>query len=87
MIANLLPARSAAAVTAALQNDWDEARRLHFALLPLTRALFLETNPIPIKAALSMAGVCRDEVRLPLVPMTSAARDKLRAAMQDSGAL
>ena len=54
-------------------------------MLPLMRALFLETNPIPIKAALAMMGFCRDELRLPLLPMSDAPRAKLRSAMQQAG--
>jgi 4-hydroxy-tetrahydrodipicolinate synthase len=56
-------------------------------MLPLVRALFLETNPIPVKAALSMMGYCRDELRLPLVPMSDGPRAKLRAVMQQFGLL
>ncbi len=49
----------------------DGARASTLRLLPVMRALFLETNPIPVKAALSMLGFCRDELRLPLLPMTA----------------
>jgi 4-hydroxy-tetrahydrodipicolinate synthase len=55
-------------------------------LLPLMRALFLETNPIPIKAAMSMLGYCRDELRLPLVPMSAGPRETLRGVLRDTGA-
>jgi 4-hydroxy-tetrahydrodipicolinate synthase len=51
-------------------------------MFPLMRALFLETNPIPVKAAMSMLGHCKDELRLPLLPMSDGARAKLREAMQ-----
>ncbi|MCX8071414.1 MAG: 4-hydroxy-tetrahydrodipicolinate synthase [Candidatus Binatia bacterium] len=80
---NLVPERCVAMVQAALDGDWDKARQLHFSLLPLYRALFLETNPIPIKAALSMVGLCSEELRLPLVPMSEPARSRLRAVLQD----
>jgi 4-hydroxy-tetrahydrodipicolinate synthase len=72
-------------IAACRRGDWDAARRLHYRLLPLMRALFLETNPIPVKAALAMMGYCRDEMRLPLLPMSEAPRAKLRAAMQQLG--
>jgi 4-hydroxy-tetrahydrodipicolinate synthase len=49
------------------------------------RALFLEVNPIPIKAAMSMLGFCRDELRLPLVPMSEGPRETLRAALRAAG--
>ena len=50
-------------------------------LHPLMRALFVETNPIPIKAAMAKLGLCREELRLPLVPLSADARKKLWAAM------
>jgi 4-hydroxy-tetrahydrodipicolinate synthase len=87
VVANVLPRQSAAAVDAALQGDWTAARRLHYELLPLIRALFLETNPIPVKAALSMMGYCRDELRLPLLPMTAVRRESLQKALREAGAL
>jgi 4-hydroxy-tetrahydrodipicolinate synthase len=87
VIANLLPNESAAVADAALRGDWNEARRVHYRMLPLMRALFLETNPIPIKAALAMAGFCRDELRLPLLPMSEGPRAKLRAVMREMGVL
>jgi 4-hydroxy-tetrahydrodipicolinate synthase len=85
VIANALPKQSAAVTTAALAGDWDTARRLHYEMLPLGRVLFLETNPIPIKAAMAMMGYCRDELRLPLLPMSEAPRAKLRGVMQQFG--
>jgi 4-hydroxy-tetrahydrodipicolinate synthase len=51
------------------------------------RSLFLETNPIPVKAALAMMGLCRDELRLPLLPMSEAPRAKLRAVLREFVAL
>lgn len=83
--ANVAPRQSAAAVAAALDGNWQEARRRHFELLPLMRALFLETNPVPVKAALSMMGFCRDELRLPLLPMSESLRPRLRQALIDAG--
>jgi len=87
VIANLLPKHNAELLAACNSGDWVRARRLHYELLPLLRALFQETNPIGIKAALSMLGYCRDELRLPLLPMTDAPRAKLRAVMQQMGLL
>ncbi len=61
-----------------------EARKLYYRLLPLCHALFYETNPAPVKAALAMMGkIASDEVRLPLVTMSQANRDKLRRDLQD----
>ncbi len=87
VLANLMPKESAEMTAACQRGDWNEARRLHYRLLPLMRALFLETNPIPIKAAMAMTGYCREDIRLPLLPMTDAARGKLRAVMQQVGLL
>lgn len=87
VVANAVPAASAAAVGAALDGDWASARAQHYRLLPLMRALFLETNPIPIKAALAMMGLCRDELRLPLLPMSEAPRQRLRTELRAVGAL
>jgi 4-hydroxy-tetrahydrodipicolinate synthase len=86
VLGNCLPRASADAVDAAVRGEWPTARRLHYALLPVMRALFLEVNPIPIKAAMSMLGLCRDELRLPLVPMSAAPREVLRAALRAAGA-
>jgi 4-hydroxy-tetrahydrodipicolinate synthase len=83
--ANALPRQSAAMTAAALAGDWATARRLHYEMLPLARVLFLETNPIPIKAAMAMMGYCRDELRLPLLPMSEAPRAELRSVMQEFG--
>jgi len=52
-------------------------------VLPLMRALFVETNPIPIKQALAFMGKCANELRMPLVPMTAGPADKLRIAMKE----
>jgi 4-hydroxy-tetrahydrodipicolinate synthase len=87
VVANIAPRQTANMMAACAAGDWTTARRLHFALLPLIRALFLETNPIPVKAALSMMGSCRDELRLPLLSMSDGPRATLRAALQDGGLL
>ncbi len=84
VVANVWPAQSARAVTAATSGDFARARVEHFKLLPLIRALFVETNPIPVKAAMSMLGYCSDELRLPLLPLGDSGREGLRRAMQDA---
>ena len=56
-------------VRALLEGDWERGRELHYELLPLFRALFVETNPIPVKTAASILGLCSDEMRLPMVPL------------------
>jgi 4-hydroxy-tetrahydrodipicolinate synthase len=85
--ANVAPAETAEMVGAALKGDWDRARRLHYRLQPLTNALFLETNPIPVKTALGMMGRCADELRLPLCAMSEGPKLQLRQALTQFGLL
>jgi len=76
---NIVPADMAKMCDLCLAGKWDEARVLCYRLLPLCHALFYETNPAPVKAALAMMGkIDSPEVRLPLVPMSEANREKLR---------
>jgi 4-hydroxy-tetrahydrodipicolinate synthase len=77
VLGNLLPAESKALVDAALAGRRDEAAALHARLLPMMDALFLESNPAPLKAALALAGACSDAVRLPLAPASEATRARL----------
>lgn len=85
--ANLIPKDCAEMVTAGLKGDLDRARRLHFRMSPLVDALFLETNPIPVKTGLSLMGKCSDELRLPLCAMSKPNREKLKKAMEGYGLL
>ncbi|MDQ4105852.1 MAG: 4-hydroxy-tetrahydrodipicolinate synthase [Actinomycetota bacterium] len=66
---NIAPGAVSDMVEAALEGNWERARELHYELLPLFRALFAQTNPIPVKTAASLLGLCSDEMRLPLIPM------------------
>ena len=81
VIANILPRETAEMVHAALDGDWKRARDLHYRLFPLARAAFLETNPIPIKEAMAMAGMLEPEFRLPMCRMSDANRERLRAIL------
>jgi 4-hydroxy-tetrahydrodipicolinate synthase len=82
VIANIVPKETADMVRAALDGDWKRARELHYKLLPLARAAFLETNPIPIKEAMAMAGMLSAEFRLPMCPMGEANRETLRGILK-----
>ncbi|HIH15805.1 MAG TPA: 4-hydroxy-tetrahydrodipicolinate synthase [Candidatus Diapherotrites archaeon] len=84
---NLVPARVVAMTTAALQGKWEEARRLHFELLPLFKGIFIETNPIPIKAAMNWAGLAAGAYRLPMTEMEPQNAEKLRALLKSLGLL
>ncbi len=81
---NVMPKEMAAMMNAFEKGDLTEARRLHFELFPLFKALFYETNPVPAKTALAMMGrIPSGEVRLPLAPMSDANKERLRRVLQD----
>jgi 4-hydroxy-tetrahydrodipicolinate synthase len=85
VLSNILPADVKSVITHYDAGRIDEARKQFYRLLPLCRAMFLETNPIPVKAAMAMAGHCTEDLRLPLVPISDENRAKLRAALLDYG--
>jgi 4-hydroxy-tetrahydrodipicolinate synthase len=85
VISNLVPARVKALTKACLAGDFEEGRRIHFELLPLVKTAFIETNPIPIKAAMSWAGLPVGPTRLPLGKLDSKNEAPLKAAMQKLG--
>ncbi|MDP9454516.1 MAG: 4-hydroxy-tetrahydrodipicolinate synthase [Actinobacteria bacterium] len=78
---NVAPAAVSEMVGALLNGDFERGRELHYELLPLFRALFVETNPIPVKSAASLLGLCSDEMRLPMVPLADENLAKLREVM------
>lgn len=85
---NLIPREMSHLVQAALQGKWDEARRVHDKFYPLFAAfLKLSTNPIPIKAALALKGICDGSLRLPMCEMGDAQIAELKATMQKLGLL
>jgi len=75
--ANIVPSGMAEMVRAGLDNEWDKARQCHLDLLPLFKAMFYETNPIPVKTALAMMGRIREEFRSPLCRMSPENRQRL----------
>lgn len=86
--ANVAPYQCAAMQAACLKGDYAEARRINDTLARLHRAMFLEASPAPAKYALSLLGLCSDEVRLPLVPVQSPdVRKEIEAAMKEAGIL
>lgn len=74
---NVAPEQMKALTRAVAASDLKEAIRLNNSLMPLYHACFVESNPIPVKAALSLMGLCRDEMRLPLLPATGGTRTLL----------
>ena len=75
---NIVPNRMAEFVGSALDGNWTKARKMHYELLPLFRAIFIETNPIPIKAALAMKGMIRENYRLPMCRMSDEHKKTLK---------
>jgi 4-hydroxy-tetrahydrodipicolinate synthase len=84
---NVIPREVAQMVAAFTRGDTKKAAQLHAKFYPLFKDLFIETNPVPVKAALAMMGLIEEEYRLPLVAMSAANRDKLRATMKACGIL
>jgi 4-hydroxy-tetrahydrodipicolinate synthase len=80
---NVVPREMHDLAAAALGGDFVKAREIHYRLLPLIRALFVETNPIPVKQALAFMGKCANQLRMPLVTMTAGPAEKLRIAMKE----
>jgi len=81
VLGNLVPADNARLFAALRQGRLEEARALHQKYHRLTRALFAETNPLPVKTALSLMGMVRPEFRLPLCPMGDDARQRLQETL------
>ena len=84
---NVIPREVSQMVRAFAAGRVAEAQTLHARFYPVFKDLFLETNPVPVKAALAMMGRMAEEYRLPLVPMNPANRDQLRATLKACGVL
>ena len=84
-IANVVPSEVHNLCMAFFAGKLDIARKLQFSLLPIWRAAFCETNPIPIKTMMGMMDLCSPELRLPLVPPTPEDEEKMRKALKDFG--
>lgn len=83
--ANVAPRDVAELYNSHTRGELNQARELHYKLFPLNEALFLETNPIPVKVALSVMGKVRDEFRLPLCSMSPGNLEKLKTALKEYG--
>ena len=82
---NIAPREVVELVRAFRAGDHARALRMHQRLLPLFKALFCETNPIPVKAALALQGRIRDELRLPLTPLSQVNRERLQVTLKEQG--
>jgi 4-hydroxy-tetrahydrodipicolinate synthase len=87
VVANEVPDLMARLSDLALQGRWDDARALHYRLLPLMEANFIESNPGPVKAAMALQGLLEESYRLPLVPVQEKTRARLRELLQELGLL
>ena len=85
--ANVAPKLCAEFQTATLNADFKRALEIQDRLMPLHHALFVEPNPAPVKYAASLLGLCRDELRLPLMSVTEATQLRVRDAMRHAGLL
>jgi 4-hydroxy-tetrahydrodipicolinate synthase len=87
VVSNVAPALMSGMWDAAAVGDWNKARQIHYRLLPLGEGLFVEANPIPVKAALAMMGRMTEEIRPPLYPLAEQYRAKLRTQLDELGLL
>ncbi|MBW1721905.1 MAG: 4-hydroxy-tetrahydrodipicolinate synthase [Deltaproteobacteria bacterium] len=85
VVANIVPRENADMVQAWLDGEVEKARELYYRLLPLCRAMFFETNPIPVKTAAALMGKIDAEMRLPLSPMAPANLERLKSVLKDYG--
>ena len=87
VVANIVPKDVADLVSEFEKGNLKKAQEIHYKLLPLIRAVFLETNPIPIKTAMGLLGMCDPQLRLPMCAMLPENLEKLKKAMKDYGLL
>ncbi len=83
VLANIMPKAVGDLTDAFYAGDLDKARKLHLDTLKISNAMFIESNPVPVKTALGLMGKCSDEVRLPLCPMSAANKAKLEAILKE----
>jgi 4-hydroxy-tetrahydrodipicolinate synthase len=85
VISNELPRETSRMVENALKGAFTAARKIHYKILPLMEANFIESSPAPCKFVMKEMGLLEENLRLPLVPVTAVTRDKLKTAMRSSG--
>ncbi|HEY5498571.1 MAG TPA: dihydrodipicolinate synthase family protein, partial [Syntrophales bacterium] len=85
VVSNVAPADMSALVDAFAAGNLKKAKDMHFKMVPLIDSLFIETNPVPVKAALAMMGKIDYEVRLPLAKMSEGNYEKLKKVMMTYG--
>ncbi len=80
-----MPKEVKAMVTAINEGRWDDARAMHLKMLDLHNAMFIESNPVPVKTALSLMGRCGETIRQPLVDLQPANLERLKSVMATYG--
>jgi 4-hydroxy-tetrahydrodipicolinate synthase len=87
VVANIVPRDVADLVAEFEKGNTKKAQEMHYKLLPLIKAVFIETNPIPVKTALGLLGMCEPDLRLPMCAMSQDNLEKLKKALKDYGLL
>ena len=85
VVANIVPKDTAALVAEFEKGNTNKARQIHYRLLPLVKAMFIETNPIPVKTAMGLLGMCQPDLRLPMCSMLPENVEKLKEALKNYG--
>jgi 4-hydroxy-tetrahydrodipicolinate synthase len=83
VVSNIVPEAVSGLTAACLAGDFSSGREIHLALFDLCRAMFVETNPVPVKTAAALLGYCSPEVRLPLAPLSEAALRRVERALEE----
>jgi 4-hydroxy-tetrahydrodipicolinate synthase len=82
VVSNIVPEAVSGLTAACLAGDFSRGREIHLALFDLCRAMFVETNPVPVKTAAALLGYCSPDVRLPLAPLSEAALRRVEGALE-----
>ena len=86
VVGNVAPEAISAMLRSCVRGELSEARKQHFELLPLVKCLFLDTNPIPVKYAMSLMGLCANVYRLPLCDSSPEVQKSIRDVLRNHGA-
>jgi 4-hydroxy-tetrahydrodipicolinate synthase len=87
VVANIVPHDVADMVSAFEKGNIRKAQEIHYKLLPLVKAMFIETNPIPVKTAMGLMKMCEPDLRLPMCAMLDENLEKLKKALKEYGLL
>ncbi|MDD5021017.1 MAG: 4-hydroxy-tetrahydrodipicolinate synthase [Endomicrobiaceae bacterium] len=85
VLSNIMPKEVADLVNTVLKGDFQTAQKMHYKLFPIVKAMFIETNPIPVKTAMEMMGLCSGDLRLPMCPISDGNKEILRKTLLNYG--